>query len=241
MFTLPFLTAGWAVDLGKWLLSKLTLRNIGVLIALIAIAYGQYRFYGWAQARQYEEDKVVIDRVAGERDKIQAKYTAYRTAFKAWVFRSETARLKMEKANAENVAKIEHELAAAKVQAAKTRGRTHEVPKYVPPSADYVLPAGFVRLYNLSLEGEPGYTAPADLVSEGVSFDVGAPSGLTLSAFSVISTENLSECVYRGEVIRKWQDWYVREEASFTQTQKDAAAAIPRVEPDASDEPQGSK
>jgi hypothetical protein len=235
-----FPAGGWAVNLGKWLLSKLTLRNIGILIALLAIAYGQYRFYNWAQDRQYKEDKVVIDRVTGERDRLQTKYNTYRGAFKTWVKRSETARLALARANAQTIAEIEQRLQASEKKRSKLQeDLKHAIPKYIPPAVDYTLPAGFVRLWNISLEGEPGVPAAGSGgISESLGFDAQAPSGLTLSSFSVIGVENNQECVARGEVIREWQGWYYKSRDQFTKAQQDSANAIPRLP---ADEPQGSQ
>lgn len=227
--------------IGAWFVkeiwSKLTFKHLAYLVAALALAYCQYQFYQWSHTRgataQAAADAKQIAQITGERNDWQTRYKAYKRAHFTWVHRSEQARLLHAKLNAENVAALEQRLAAAEVQATKTKGRTHAIPKFVPPPVDFVLPAGFVRLFNLSLEGEPGSGATvADPVSESLAFDAQAPSGTSLSAFSVVSTENNAECVARGEVIRTWQKWYEVESANFTEAQRASAAAIPQVEVD---------
>lgn len=240
LITTLFPAGGWAVQLGKWLLSKLTLRNIAILIALLAIAYGQYRFYNWAQDRQYAEDKVIIDKVTGERDAAKNKFETYRTAFKQWVFTSETARLNLIKENKAYVAGVEARLKKSEQDRAELKRKLKDaIADAIPPAVDYDLPRGFVRVWSLSYQGESGTaTAEETGVAYGLGEDAGRASGLRLSRFTAIGVDNNQECVARGQIIREWHAWYYHHKDLFEKAQAEADAAQPKVPADGS---QGSK
>ena len=187
-------------------------------------------------AKQRAIDAPKITALEKDRDKWKTKYGAYRESFKTWVYRSEYARLMLAKENEALIAGLEQRLIDAKKRQKTTRGLVYEIPQYVPTANDVNLPVGFVRLYNLSIEGEsPAGSPEQDRISESVTLDVGAPSGVTLSTFAGYAVENNAEAVYRGEVIRAWQEWYDKSKEQFDRAQQEAADAIPRVPMDAPD------
>jgi hypothetical protein len=233
---------GWVLSIGKRILPKLTLRNILIFIGICVLLYGQWKFYDWAHGRgeikQAKADAAQIAQITSERNELQTKYTAYRGAFKTWVFRSELARINLAKANEKTIAEIEQRLQTSEAKRAKLqKDLKNAIPQFIPPAVDFDLPAGFVRLWNISLEGEPGSTAVPGGISQSLGYDAQAASGLTLSAFSVIGVENNQECVARGEVIREWQGWYYTSRDQFTKAQQESADAIPRLPADNGDTP----
>ena len=237
----------WLAQAGKWLLSKLTLRNILILLGLLVIAFAQYKFHNWSYNRgavaQHEIDQKTIDRVTGERNKLQTKYDTYRSAFKTWVFRSELARLTLAKENQAIVSDIESRLKAEEQRSADLKRKLKDaIPHSIPPAVDFDLPRGFVRVWHDSFEGESGTAATADAgVAYGLGDDAARASGLKLSAFTAIGIDNNQECVARGQVIREWQGWYYKHKDLFEKVQKDAAASIPSVPAETPDGSQGSK
>lgn len=224
---------------GKWVKERLTLRNLAILVGVIAICLVVWKFYSWSfergAAHQLKEDEKVIATLTAERDSWKNKYTAYRSAFRTWVERSEKARKTLDEQNKATVEALEKRLKEAQKKRQTTRGLINEIPIYIPTVVDFELSSGFVRLYNLSIEGETGTSTPeSDQISGSFAFDVGAPSGVTLSTFATYVVDNNAECVYRGEVIRAWQDWYRDTKTQFDKAQQEAADSIPRV-PDAPD------
>ncbi len=227
---------------GKWVMSKLTFRNIAILVGILFTLWLLWTVYGKiierGMAKQREIDAPKIAALEEDRDKWKGKYESYRTSFKTWVYRSELARLNLAKQNEALVAGLEQRLSDAKKRQKATRGLVHEIPRYVPATVDVDLPVGFVRLYNVSIEGEsPAGSPEQNGISESVTLDVGAPSGVTLSTFAGYAVENNAECVFRGEVIRAWQEWYPKTKEQFDRVQQEAADAIPRVPMDAPDQP----
>lgn len=224
---------------GKWVKERLTLRNLAIFIGTIAVCLVIWKFHSWSYERgaahQLKQDQKVIASLTTERDSWKSKYTAYRTSFETWVARSELARKTLDEQNQATVKALEERLKTAEKKRTTTRGLVSEIPKYIPATADYNLPVGFVRLYNLSIEDEAGSSTPeSNQISESVTLDVGAPSGTTLSTFATYAVDNNAEAVYRGQVIRAWQDWYIESKTQFDKAQQEAADSIPRVPDDSS-------
>jgi len=222
--------------LTKEVWSKLTFKHILIIIGALALCFAQYQFYGWSKDRgmaaQAKLDAPVIAKLTKERNDLNTKYNAYKQAHYTWVYRSELARLKLKAENEATNRRIEADLAKAREQLKRSQGIKYDIPKFIPPSVDTSVPAGFVRVFNVSLEGEPGSTAEPFGVPGSFRLPDTAPSGLTLSAVAEVIADNNAECVYRGKVILGWQTWYDESRASFTKAQQEAADAIPRVEGD---------
>ena len=237
-----FFTAVAAGKAGKWVMSKLTLKNIAIFIGILFVMWSLWKVYDWTiergMAKQRDIDAPKIAALEKDRDKWKGKYETYRTSFKTWVYRSEMARLNLKKQNEELITGLEQRLSDAKKRQKATRGLIHEIPHYIPATADVNLSIGFIRLYNLSIEGETGPgSAESNRISESVTLDVGAPSGVALSTFAEYAVDNNAECVFRGEVIRAWQEWYPKTKEQFHRAQQEAADSIPRVPTDAPDAP----
>jgi hypothetical protein len=86
-------------------------------------------------------------------------------------------------------------------------------PLFVTAKADAActVPAGFVRLHDLSAQGldpDPASAAEASSVPGSGLKNVDAASGVALSAVTTTIVANYSECTARGEVIDAWQSWY---------------------------------
>lgn len=94
---------------------------------------------------------------------------------------------------------------------------TKEIPVYVPPAADVMLPAGFVRLYDAAAtQRDPGS------LSAGAGGPVEAPSGLTLAAATPTFLGNLGaahECLAE---VATWRSWYTATAAEFDRPLMDA-------------------
>lgn len=229
-----FSTLAIGTSILKWFKDRLTLKNILIVAGIAVIAFGQYKFHRWSfengEEHNKKESAKEIAKITKERDSLQRRYTAYRGAFKTWVARSEAARKQLAAQNQVLIDGLELKLENAGKQKTTTRGLVNEIPRYIPATADYILPVGFVRLFNLSLEGEPGARSPdAFGFSESLTLDVGAPSGIALTTLAEVTTENNAECVYRGEVIRSWQTWYKETKQQFEKAQQDVIDSIPRV------------
>lgn len=233
-----FFTGGWGLVLGIWkrIAPYLTVRNLLILAGILAFAYAQYKFYNWAEdngmEKQAKIDKKEIDRLTTERDHIQLQYDAFSGAFYTWVYRSELARLNLAKENQQTVEKIETDLATARKRLKKLQGLRNEISTYVPAAADFDLPTGFVRLFNLSLEGEAAQQAgspESDFLPGGGLFAPGAPSGVALSTLAEVAVDNNAECVYRGQVIAQWQYWYKTSKEQFERAQRSSIEAIPNA------------
>lgn len=100
--------------------------------------------------------------------------------------------------------------AAEHQQAVQTITKTiiRKVPVYVTAKADAACPVpdGFVRVHDLAAAGLP---PPADGAGQpdGTAAELGAPSGVSLSAIARTVGGNYGTCLaLRGELL-DWQDW----------------------------------
>lgn len=93
----------------------------------------------------------------------------------------------------------------------ETRNAT--VTKFITPKGDSActVPAGFVRLHNLTAKGlDPGTSSEAASVPGGGPETADSPTTVKLSAVGATVADNYSECQSRLEVIEGWQMWYTR-------------------------------
>lgn len=230
------------VTLGAWLaksgLSWLTPKNIARAFVAICVAYCVWLAYSWAFARgeahQAKVDQKAIAQITDERDNaIRARDNAiaelkeYKAAYLQWYNTTRVANENLAKQNKALVQDLSNRLAAAEKRAQDLKDKNDDIPKYIPPAADITLPAGFVSLYNLSLEA-PGQSS-GDGISFGLGQDAGSPSGITLSQFAAVARWNNAEAVRRGVIIRLWQEWYITSKQQFTEAQQKAAEDIPRL------------
>lgn len=231
-------SAAALAELGKWLFSKLTLRNILYLILLVFAIYGGWKTYNWIYDRgasaQAAIDKPIIDGAVKTRDEAVATKNEYVAAYNKHVAETKEANARLKADNEATVKKLSDRLAKAEADAKRKQGLLDAIPKYIPPSADPVLPVGFVSLWNLSLEGSaPGADASVHGISGGPGEGNGAPSGITLSEYAYqVGIPNNVEAVQRGVIIRSWQTWYEETKQQFTEAQRKKAEAIPRIPAD---------
>ena len=119
-------------------------------------------------------------------------------------------------------ADMHEQLMEANARKDKVRIIVKEVNRYVTEKSDatVVIPRGFVWLHNASLAGQN----PA--VAESEPGDVDAPSGVKLSDVAAVTASNNAECVYRGEVITLWQEWYHRQKVIHDDAQAHIDKAV---------------
>ncbi len=127
-------------------------------------------------------------------------------------------------------AELEEALKQSEARRNIVRVVVKEVTKYVTQKADTActLPAGAVWMWNRAVAPESPEAASA--VANGEPDDVDAPSGVALSTASGIVTDNLGECVQRGEVIKAWQKWYVENQEAYENYRK-TVAKPPELKP----------
>lgn len=120
------------------------------------------------------------------------------------------------------------DLAGELVKVRKEKGEKQtiikEVPKYVTKYADSqcTIPAGFVWVHDRTLAGE-NTTVPGSPPR-----DVDAPTAVTLSGVAEVTASNNAECVERGRILQLWQEWYVKQQAIFANSQRLIQNAVER-------------
>jgi hypothetical protein len=135
---------------------------------------------------------------------------AFAEDFQAQAWATTLERLRSEQADV--VVELEAQLKTANGRQLPLKVVIKEVTKYVTIEADAncSVPDGFKWVYNSTLQ------TPTDAELAGSRpRNVDAPSGLTLSGVAAIAGGNNAECVHRGEIIKTWQGWYLRNKASF--------------------------
>lgn len=200
--------------------ASLSLRQWILIGGLLLFAFAQYSFFNYAVDKGHKEgvaaqkklDEPIIAQLTKERDDAVDKYKAYRTGFINWVRATNSANEAFKKENQAKVAELEERLKSFEEKKSKQKKELiREIPKFIPVGSlrDYDLPLGFVRLFDISLEGEGAEGTSDGFLSGSIGIDVEAPSGIKLSeATAEVFIPNNTECVVRGEVIRAWQDWY---------------------------------
>lgn len=147
-------------------------------------------------------------------------YTEAETAYKQKIadvnFANMQAGELQRSGSARVIAELRAKLEVAQKQRAEKQTIVKEVKKYVTEKADSqcTIPAGFVWMHDRTLAGENA------LVAGRAPGDVDSASGVALSTVAAVVAENNAECVYRGELIDKWQQWYREQKAIFHDAQK---------------------
>ncbi len=228
----------WA-GVGKKLLSALLNPRTWLYLLLLAVVlYSGYKTYSWiyergAQSRQQEINTLTEqrDKAIRERNQARAEKAAYAKAWKEFVRNSEEATRQLKEENAATVNRLTARLKTLEKRSQTTRDLAHEIPQYVTPQADSrcVVPVGFVRLFNESIEGQAGTRSADGPLPEGAGGDAAAPSGLALSQVADAIVYNHDEAVRRGVIIQLWQQWYTESRDQFTKAQQLKADSIPRV------------
>lgn len=208
------------------------------LLLVLGLGYGAYLWaYNAGKAAQKAIDDPVIASLTHERNMAKDHL--------------ETARLNaiaQTEAYDKAVAglKADNELALAQVSAKLDRSEKRSkllkekldaaIPFYVSPEADAqcVVPVGFIRLHNLSLEGRANPSAPAQglTIPGSRPKDADAPSGVALSTVGSTVATNYAECEARREIIESWQEWHLKMKAAWeSATRQTISAPAPLVSP----------
>jgi len=230
---------GIVASIGSWLASKLfTFKALGVLIVLVALGYGQYRFYDWSNQRGYTSGVASqADTIKSLKDQLntaltgeaeaKASLTQWQDKYNTYVKTSTQQVADLKKAYAASQASSTatiNQLQAALAQ--KQKELTDALSSYVSATADAscIVPMGFVQLYNLSLEGIPpvaGATSAAGFALAGAPRTTqDLPSGLSLSDVTRVIVLNNNAAVANRELVLAWQAWWQQVSADYQQYQQ---------------------
>lgn len=207
----------------KSLTSRLTLKHILYGLGTIIVIYGLWSGYNWIYERgASSRDQEVAD-LTTERNQLRAD-------FKQWKQDTADAEKKWKADQKLIQDDLKQQLATANEKANNREVIYRDVVKYISVADDAacVIPVNFGLLHNFSIEGTP--PGAADLLSDSPGRLQGAPSTLTLSQYSEVTGFNNSEAVRRGEIIHQWEEWYDRSYQGFTEAQRSANQAIPRLD-----------
>lgn len=239
------LAAAWAAKKATGLFAgivkffaSLTAKQWMIIGAFCLFAFAQYKFYDYSvnhgKALQAAVDKPVIEKLTSERNEADRKYKAYRQGFINWIKATQAAQKQYEADQKVIVDDLEWRLKNAETKkTTKQKELSREIPKYIPTASlrNYDLPLGFIRLYDISLEGQNPEGATNGFLSGSLPIDVEAASGVKLSDAADPIIQNNLECVYRGEVIKAWQEWYPRMKAAYDKAVKTQADTVPEPMP----------
>lgn len=212
----------WAIAtaLGKGVFNFLTSKVGLICLAIALFAYVEYRIYDAGAESEKASAQKLVTAANADRDKkvaeANATITTLRAEKKQWTEGLNKAVAEAKSAQGTVIEGLRRDLAAAKAKGEKVRTVIKEVPKYVTVQADAgcVVSSGFVWLHDYALQAGPmAGSGPAN---------VDAPSGIALSHVADVDASNAAECVDRGIVIEKWQEWYVKNKAIFDVLQEKA-------------------
>lgn len=215
----------------KTFFSKLSLKGILIFLGVLLLAFGQWKFYEWAQHRQAATDQVTINDLKGKNDQLKKQMNDETTQVETWKGRASKAEVDFDTLQKTTVADLQNKLSDANARAAaweKKAKTPKEITKYVTVHDDSLctINAGFVQLFDDSIEADT--TAhDAGFVSSGPGVSYGSPTTLKLSQLSSVLIHNNAEAVRRGKVIQIWQSWYTSTSANWTRVQQEIAAGVP--------------
>jgi hypothetical protein len=220
--------------ISTWIMSKVSLKGFLILIALCSCSYLGYEGYNWIYNRGAAHqltaiDQPKIDTAVKAQAKAEADKAAYVQTYNDWITTtnaSNAALIAQQKATIDKLQTQANQLPAL-VQA--NEKLKHEITSYISAQVDAacVLPVGFVRLYNSSVQADSpagtGTDVPASLAGNDAS-----PSGIACSVMASVLLDNTNEAVIRGKLLGMWQTWYAENSANFNAAAKAKAAAIPK-------------
>lgn len=200
--------------MGSALLVFLRSKAFLYLMVLLGVGVAIYGAYDWAYDRGVKSQEPEIQRLVSQRDAaLNEAHVAYNNAKAQKV--AYDAALTIMRADALITEKaLKDLLDKSQAREKKLKENIHAaIPKYVSAKADAgcTVPAGFVRLHNLSAKGlDPSDAAEASRVPSGGSETADSPTTLKLSTLGATVADNYGECQSRLEVIEGWQMWYSR-------------------------------
>jgi hypothetical protein len=184
------------------------------LIALAGVCALVYGAYDWAYTRGSQSREPEIATLVTQRDsalnEVRVAYQkakAQKVAYDAALTIMRADALITEKA-------LKDLLDKSQAREKKLKENLNAIiPQYVSAKADAgcTVPAGFVRLHNLSAKGlDPSDAAEASRVPGSGSETADSPTTLKLSDIGRTVANNYGECQSRLEIIEGWQLWYTR-------------------------------
>lgn len=216
----------------KTFFGKLSLKSTLLVLGILVILLGQWKFYEWAQHRQAASDQVKITAVEKKNTALTDQLQSLQTQVATWERQAHKAQVDFNTLQTTTIANLQKQLHDANTRSEvwKKKAQTpKEITRYVTVKDDNlcVIHAGFVRLFNLSIE-QAGPTADgAGGLSDPAGFGDDAATALKLSELTGVLVHNNAEAVRRGRVIVAWQTWYQQTSAHWTQVQKAIAAGTP--------------
>ncbi len=214
------------------ILGKITFKGVMIFLAIVVVLLCGWGTYNWIFDRGAKSRDVEVTTLTGQKDKAVADYEKYKGEYEEWVRTTKNAKEQFIREQAATIEQLQTDLAKARESSSKKEVIYRDVTKYIPAQIGDTtfMPVGFVRLWNDTLEGSgSGEASPGNGISFGTFGPDGAASSVTLSEFSKVAGWNNDEAVQRGVIIRSWQKWYTDTKHQFTEAQRKAAEAIPRV------------
>jgi hypothetical protein len=224
--------------LGTWFTGKFfNLKTVAVIIALLALGYGQYRFYNWSFDRGntvgVASQQKTIDGLVSKLTQTTVSLTQTTDALNTWVgnyrryvdaSKKQVSDLKA--AYAQSQAAYTKQLTSLQTSLAKTKQELQNATTtYISAfgNAGCTIPTGFVQLYNLSLQEAPaaGAASAASIALAGTSlspYDV--PSGLSLLDVTRVIVDNNNAAVANRTLVLGWQAWWRSVQSDFQKYQE---------------------
>lgn len=219
--------------LGTWFTGKFfNLKTVAVIIALLALGYGQYRFYNWSFDRGntvgVASQQKTIDGLVSKLTQTTVSLTQTTDALNTWVgnyrryvdaSKKQVSDLKA--AYAQSQAAYTKQLTSLQTSLAKTKQELQNATTtYISAfgNAGCTIPTGFVQLYNLSLQEAPaaGAASAASIALAGTSlspYDV--PSGLSLLDVTRVIVDNNNAAVANRQLVLGWQAWWAQVQKDY--------------------------
>lgn len=229
---------GIIASIGTWIAGKLfNVKSLAVLIVLLVLAYGQYRFYDWASTRAYASGVAsqtkTIDGLNKELKTTKEDLANTRSSLHEWISRynsyvaaSTRQVADLQERYAATQATYTKQLTTLQATLAKTKKELENATStYITAfgNAGCTIPVGFVQLYNLSLQETPnaGPTSAASLALARPAFSAyDVPSGLSLSDVARVIVVNNNAAVANRALVLGWQAWWKSVQADFEKYQQ---------------------
>ena len=216
------------LSIGRWFLSKLSLKNVLIAVACGLLSFGVYKLYHHVEELGFQKGvasqaeainkltQSVTDLSNKEAAAVQAKAQAESTLadyvkhYNTFVSTAKAAQTDLERTYASQTHALNSQLQGYKRRLAATQEEAENVSRYLPSGVDAtcVIVHGFVRLYNGSLSASPGYSADGNADSAATLAADGLPSGIPATYAAGIIAANNAAAVYNRNLVLGWQVWY---------------------------------